>query len=412
MARVFQCMRSRTGWVVSVSLFSRHRAAGAAIVSRHSVVREVFAALVFFATPGVIALQDVSSMMPPGANARPAWAQYIEQATVGSTQQAQIAFATDSVTTGSVPSYGLSIPGMGEVAVLAKVDGRPDTPDEARINRGAKTGRLVDSLPSAPPMPFKAGALFQQHSSLAIPDSALKMAMSFTKPSLKRAEAIEVAQTFHMKRKPVAASANLPTAVAELVTNPRADVLATAYAPAKPDFAKESPFGAVLRQPEKSGRFVPPIGEKDHGWASRVLPASVFSDKEQRCLAEAVYFESRGEPVKGQAAVAQVVLNRVRNPEYPNSICGVVFQNQSWYNRCQFSFACDRIKDRVLPGYHWETAKSVAMAVTAGKVWLDDVGSSTHYHATYVSPNWAPTMIRLTKIGQHIFYRTKNGGWS
>ena len=137
-----------------------------------------------------------------------------------------------------------------------------------------------------------------------------------------------------------------------------------------------------------------------------------FSDKEQRCLAEGIYFESRGEPVKGQAAVAQVILNRVRNPDYPNSICGVVFQNEDWINRCQFSFACDRIRDRVLPGQHWEIAKAVALAVTSGKIWIEDVGSATHYHATYVHPKWAPTMVKVAKIGQHIFYRTRNGGWS
>ena len=72
----------------------------------------------------------------------------------------------------------------------------------------------------------------------------------------------------------------------------------------------------------------------------------MFSAKEQKCLANAIYFEARGETLRGQAAVAQVVLNRVRNPAYPETICGVVYQNQNLKNRCQFSFACDGKKDR------------------------------------------------------------------
>ncbi len=102
----------------------------------------------------------------------------------------------------------------------------------------------------------------------------------------------------------------------------------------------------------------------------------------------------------------------MRNPYYPDTICGVVYQNKRWYNRCQFSFACDRRKDVVWSKSHWKTARDIALAVTAGKIWLKEVGSATHYHATYVKPDWAPTMKRVGKIGLHIFYRTYGGGWS
>ena len=108
----------------------------------------------------------------------------------------------------------------------------------------------------------------------------------------------------------------------------------------------------------------------------------MFRAAEQKCLANGVYFESRGETAKGQAAVAQVILNRVRNPAYPKSICGVVYQNDSWRNRCQFSFACDGIKERVgEPRQHYKIAQEIAMAVTAGKIFIPEVGSSTHYYA-------------------------------
>ena len=153
--------------------------------------------------------------------------------------------------------------------------------------------------------------------------------------------------------------------------------------------------------------------QSDHGWpwAATPLPAAAFAEDEQTCLANGIYFEARGEKKEGQAAVAQVILNRVRNPAYPETICGVVYQNQSWKNRCQFSFACDGIKDRITDRRAYATAELIGHQVTNGEIWLSSVGSATNYHATYVSPRWAQAMKRVDKIGRHIFYRTINGGW-
>ncbi len=156
----------------------------------------------------------------------------------------------------------------------------------------------------------------------------------------------------------------------------------------------------------------PKVGGKDHWWSKNKVPRAAFSRREQRCLAAAVYFEARGEPVTGQRAVAQVVLNRVKAPSYPSTVCGVVYQNKKWRNRCQFSFACDGIRDKVTDKKSYAQAQKVAKNVTSGKAWSRDIGSSTHYHATYVSPKWAKKMKRMTKIGRHIFYQTYNGGWS
>ncbi|MYZ48326.1 cell wall hydrolase [Rhizobiales bacterium L72] len=149
-----------------------------------------------------------------------------------------------------------------------------------------------------------------------------------------------------------------------------------------------------------------------HAWADNPLPDSVFDDSEQDCLARAIYFEARGESQLGQAAVAQVVLNRVKNPTYPESVCGVVYQNQNWRGRCQFSFACDGIKDRIRSPFAWLRAKKIARDVTNGKVWLDEIADSTHYHADYVKPRWARAMKKVDTIGRHVFYRTYGGGWS
>lgn len=204
----------------------------------------------------------------------------------------------------------------------------------------------------------------------------------------------------------------VPTILADLVNNNGADILATAFAPDDPFHAMKAPFDALLGSDESSGRFVPPMVEGDHQWMRDPLPASVFSAAQQDCLATAIYFEARGEEVEGQSAVAQVILNRVRNPAYPGSVCGVVYQNQEWFNKCQFSFACDGLPDIVTDRRAFQIAKDVAMAVTGGKIFLPEVASSTHYNATYVSPSWARSMERMTQIGSHIFYRTFGGGWS
>ncbi len=320
-------------------------------------------------------------------------------------------FLDSGLTTGSISGSGVRAPGIGAVALRSEKRLAPATPDEERINRAEKSGRLVEVAPMLPPKLFNAGSIFEQHSSLLRQKPSDGPLMAFVKPDIKGKE-VSIASAFYMKQERRSRS-GLPTAIAELVNNDRPDILATAYAPPEPDYAKASPFASILRdeQPD-AGRFIPPVGAKDHPWAGQALPASVFSKSEQQCLSAGIYFEARGETVKGQAAVAQVILNRVRNPTYPNSICGVVYQNEKWRNRCQFSFACDGIRDRVQSPAHFKMAQDVAMATTAGKIWLPEVGSATHYHATYVHPRWANAMERVKKIGQHIFYRTYGGGWN
>ena len=131
--------------------------------------------------------------------------------------------------------------------------------------------------------------------------------------------------------------------------------------------------------------------------------------REERCLAEAIYFEARSEPEEGQAAVAQVVLNRVSSGLYPASVCGVVYQNRHRHNACQFSFACEGKSLRVTETDAWHTAQRIAREVTSGETYLADIGDATHYHANYVRPRWARALKRMDKIGHHIFYELKPG---
>ncbi len=131
---------------------------------------------------------------------------------------------------------------------------------------------------------------------------------------------------------------------------------------------------------------------------------------EEKCLANAIYFEARGEPTRGQIAVAQVVMNRVFSGYYPNSVCGVVYQNAHRHMACQFSFACDGIPDRITEPAAYERAERIAHDTLDGKFWLPDVGKATHYHARWVHPFWVREMHKLDRIGVHTFYRPRSWG--
>ncbi|MDI1363910.1 MAG: cell wall hydrolase [bacterium] len=136
-----------------------------------------------------------------------------------------------------------------------------------------------------------------------------------------------------------------------------------------------------------------------------VLKASATDRvKALRCLAQAVYYESAFEPIDGQEAVAQAVLNRLRHPGYPKTVCGVIYEGAARATGCQFSFACDGSLAREPNPVLWATAESVARRALNGFV-MKDIGLATHYHASYVAPYWAPTLVKLRQVGQHIFYR-------
>ena len=132
--------------------------------------------------------------------------------------------------------------------------------------------------------------------------------------------------------------------------------------------------------------------------------------KSEICLAEAIYFEARGEAVRGQMAVAQVVLNRVFSGKYPNTVCGVVYQNAHRHLACQFTFACDGIPDIVREPDMWERAKTIAAEMLDGKLWLPEVGKATHYHASWVRPGWVREMTKMHRLGVHTFYRPRAWG--
>ena len=150
--------------------------------------------------------------------------------------------------------------------------------------------------------------------------------------------------------------------------------------------------GSTTPAPELAGA---PIG----------MQAVLTSDREraQLCLAQAVYYEARGEDEAGQQAVAQVVLNRLADPKYPKSVCGVVYQGSDLKTGCQFTFTCDGSLSHPLITRSWLQAEAVAQHALKGRVFAE-VGGATHYHADRVSPYWKASLTKLTQIGRHIFY--------
>ena len=149
------------------------------------------------------------------------------------------------------------------------------------------------------------------------------------------------------------------------------------------------------------------------GFAARALSAAPpflgaprTPDDAQRaidCLTAAVYYEARSEPVDGQRAVAQVVLNRVRDRAFPSSVCGVVYQGSQRSTGCQFSFTCDGSLYRPREPAAWDRARDVAQAALDGSVYAP-VGAATYYHTRAILPWWAPSLARIGMIGSHIFY--------
>jgi hypothetical protein len=160
-----------------------------------------------------------------------------------------------------------------------------------------------------------------------------------------------------------------------------------------------APKGEVTSQPQRPKSPAERLG----------LDAKAYA-KASKCLAEAVYFEARGEPVRGQIAVAQVVVNRAFSGYYPETVCGVVYQNSHRYLACQFTFACDGVRDVVTEPEQWDRAKKVAREMLDGRLWLPEVNRSTHYHATYVRPYWVREMKKMYKTGLHVFYRPSRWG--
>jgi spore germination cell wall hydrolase CwlJ-like protein len=174
-----------------------------------------------------------------------------------------------------------------------------------------------------------------------------------------------------------------------------------------------APAGAQARLADGGGPTSAVAARTGGSQAStgRVARLPGMAEAQTRCLSLAIYHEARGEPAEGQLAVGRVILNRAASRFYPDTVCGVVYQNAARLNRCQFSFACDGKSDQAGNIHAW--AAAVAMAerlmcrnICGGMAISADLIRSTHYHATYVRPSWSKKLQRTGQIGGHVFYFT------
>jgi hypothetical protein len=274
------------------------------------------------------------------------------------------------------------------------------------VNPDAETlvvPRLADAIPQPP--------------AISPPDNSFLFATGYANATEHAAPQIETVMTVALAARPPIAEPvdNAEVAAAAIAEDETAIIVDGPIAFAEPIGTDdiEAPFRALinpLARPETGLNGPDPI--TDHDWVANPIPASARTASQVRCMAEAVYFEARSEPIRGQLAVAQVVINRLKNPTYPGTVCGVVYQNQQMRNACQFSFACDGMREVINDRDAWVIAEEIARASLNGEaIWLEEVGAATHYHATYVRPSWARQMQRMALIGVHVFYRTYGGGW-
>jgi spore germination cell wall hydrolase CwlJ-like protein len=380
------------------------------------------------------AFQDMAALVAD-ADAKLRWQAYLVAAPHGSVHAASLGFV------GQGPEAAVSIrrAALGDpVAIAAEQLRRELGKNRQTVNRDSKADLLMTRVARAAPQrqARSAGQLGRVEDFFSAHGPGVLTRISLQPPRHGDPAELMLAYARFLKPEPDLDVGNMlanrrrsPFTVTPATDESVAPTL-VAYAPTERHV--DAPFEAVIgRQPkigtdaeteaEIEAAALPRMrpdrygGDDDvrrHSWAMNPLPEDVHDDDQQLCLARAIYFEARGESPVGQAAVAQVVLNRVKNPAYPKTICGVVYQNRNWRNRCQFSFACDGKPERIRAQTAWSRAKDLARDVTNGKVWLRAVGDSTHYHATYVSPRWARFMKRTDRIGRHIFYRTHGGGWS
>ena len=182
--------------------------------------------------------------------------------------------------------------------------------------------------------------------------------------------------------------------------------------PGLPDEALPTETSSALKvtaeEAVKINQSIPEISERITSAKPFRVPSGAAAQLSRssaiNCLTSAIYYEAATESEEGQRAVAQVVLNRVRHPAYPKSICGVVFQGSERTTGCQFSFTCDGSMARVPNPAIWNRAKRYATEAISGTV-EPSVGNATHYHTIWIVPYWAKSLVKLRTVGAHIFYR-------
>jgi spore germination cell wall hydrolase CwlJ-like protein len=194
--------------------------------------------------------------------------------------------------------------------------------------------------------------------------------------------------------------------LAQQIAEPTADVQLTAFRTS--DGLRARGTAPMFENPDARAMMLQAVLRGPSASVEQSAPAEPQIDaRQQNCLAQAIYYEARGETQQGQTAVAEVIMNRVRSRAYPNSICGVVYQGSHRSTGCQFTFTCDGSLGQRPRGRAWDRAQRIATAVMLGYARPMTQGA-THYHTTAVNPVWNSGLVETTQIGVHLFYRFPN----
>jgi spore germination cell wall hydrolase CwlJ-like protein len=429
---------------------------------------------VFALIPNEIGYQDIASLLARQPGVAERWQTRVFASAVGSIQVATYSFglpigtsAPQSATyrLASLDNQGIDITGSVTRNPIVLAPPRYQASDFPKVDRTLKGDRLVNAPPETPAPPDDAAVTHEDpatsnasvmgaKSAAAVPadersplDPELAAALNApplpqydvsmslesqplddlkTAPDAAASAAIEPAPLrdgFSVKTASLFFGSTSLGASAESMERwqPGEEPLVVMPGLPDPDMKVMASLPSAADEPAakaiESGESVAAKGEVNSDNQHAKTPAErlgLFDEKarakSEKCLAEAVYFEARGEAVRGQIAVAQVVMNRTFSGFYPNTVCGVVYQNKHHHMACQFTFACDNNPDVVTEPDMWERAKKIAKAMLDGQIWLPEVAKSTHYHAYYVRPSWVNEMKKMYQFGVHTFYRPRAWG--
>jgi spore germination cell wall hydrolase CwlJ-like protein len=424
---------------------------------------------VFALIPTEVGYQDIASLLARQPGVAERWQKRVFASAVSSIQVATFSFgrpigtasrASATFQLASLGNQGIDITGSLTRNPAVAASPRYQASDFPKVNRTLKGDRLADAKPeSARPADAAPSSEDPSTSNASVMGAKTAAAMPAAEPAPLDPELAEALKAPPLPQYPqydVSMSLEL-----QPFTDPKAEPAAVAAEPAPPRdgfsvktaslFFGSSSLGASIDSmerwqpgeepmivmpgipdpdmkvtaalpvtpddPSRAGESIASKGEVNSDNQRIKAPAERLGlldekvrAKSEKCLAEAVYFEARGEAVRGQIAVAQVVMNRAFSGFYPNTVCGVVYQNKHRHLACQFTFACDNVADVVREPDMWDRARKIAKAMLDGQLWLPEVAKSTHYHAYWVHPSWVHEMKKMYKFGVHTFYRPRAWG--
>jgi spore germination cell wall hydrolase CwlJ-like protein len=373
-------------------------------------------AIAFAILPNQIGFQDLGALIARQPSVSHRWQKYVFGAPPRMIEASLFSLPRPIGTAiPRAPLYALASVNPNEItgSLGREILGDAQAMQYPTVNRSRKRDALA-ARPRAPMPPLKPVAPAAEMMAMLAPNAAsLDSAVAAPTASGKSIAAIEARSEagLHFGAKPLGSPrtsiAPWSPGAAPQVVVPRADrdiKLAALTPPAGSDTASK-PGLSIAPKGEVTGP-----GQRPLSPAERLKLSGRGRAEAEKCLANAVYFEARDEPVRAQIAVAQVVLNRAFSPFYPNNVCDVVYQNAHRHLACQFTFACDGKRNLVEEPDAWTRAKKIAADILDGKLWMPEVAKSTHYHDWWAHPNWVGEMRRIDRLGGLIFYRPRNWG--